>query len=91
MQIRKGNVDRFSGGQMIPRCELLLQWPHPDKPHVCLLHKIDLIGANGCTFFTLYIPPAGEYIHSPVEALSAINLLAYVTTYSIRITRKLTF
>jgi len=45
---------------MIPRCELLLQWPHTDKPHVCLLHVIDLIGAKGCTFFTLYVPPAGE-------------------------------
>jgi len=60
VQIRKGNVDHFSGGQMIPKCELLLQWPHTDKPYVCLLHGIDLIGAKGCTFFTLYIPPASE-------------------------------
>ena len=45
---------------MIPRCELLLRWPHADKPHVCLEHGIDLIGATGCSFFTLYFPDAGE-------------------------------
>ena len=60
MQIRKRNVDHFCGGQMIPRCELLLRWPHTDKPHVCLEHGVDLIGAKGCSFFTLYIPDAGE-------------------------------
>ena len=60
VQIKKRNVDHFCGGQMIPRCELLLRWPHTDKPHVCLEHVIDLIGAKGCSFFTLYIPDAGE-------------------------------
>ena len=59
-QIRKGNIDHFSGGQMIPKCELLLRWPHSDKPHACLEHEISLIGAKGCSFFTLYIPDAGE-------------------------------
>jgi len=59
-QIRKGNVDRFSEGQTIPKCELLLRWPHRDKPHVCLDHKIEMIGANGYSFLTLYIPDSGE-------------------------------
>ena len=45
---------------MVPRCELLLRWPHTDKPHECLEHGIDLIGAKGCSLFTLYIPDAGE-------------------------------
>ena len=63
-QIKKGNVDHFGGGRMIPKCELLLRWPHADKPHVCLEHEINLIGATGCSFFTLYIPDAGEqFIH----------------------------
>ena len=59
-QIRKGNIDHFCGGQMIPKCELLLRWPHPDKPHACLEHEINLVGTKGCSFFTLYIPDAGE-------------------------------
>ena len=45
---------------MVPRCELLLRWPHTDKPHECLEHGIDLIGAKGCSLFILYIPDAGE-------------------------------
>ena len=59
-QIRKAYVDHFSSGQMIPKCELLLRWPHKDKPHVCLEHDIELEGAKGCSYFTLYIPDAGE-------------------------------
>ena len=65
-QIRKANVDHFISGQMIPKCELLLRWPHRDKPHVCLEHDIeltgakDLKGAKGCSYFTLYVPDAGE-------------------------------
>ena len=30
------------------------------KPHVCLEHEINLIGAKGCSFFTLYSPDAGK-------------------------------
>ena len=60
MQIRKANVDHFGHGQAIPKCELLLRWPHRDKPHVCLVHDIDVTGAQGCSYFTLYIPDAGE-------------------------------
>jgi len=56
--IRKVNVDHFSGGRMIPSCVLLLQWLHPDIPHACLEHEINLIGARGCSFFTLYTPKA---------------------------------
>ena len=65
-QIRKANVDHFSCGGMIPKCELLLRWPHRDKPHVCLEHDIeltgvkDLKGSKGCPYLTLYIPDAGE-------------------------------
>ena len=49
---------------MIPKCELLLRWPHVGKPHACLEHEINLIGAKGCSFFTLYIPDAGEQLSS---------------------------
>jgi len=63
-QIRKENVDHFSCGLMIPKCELLLRWPHVDKPHACLEHEINLIGAKGCSFFTLYIPDAGKQLSS---------------------------
>ena len=60
-QIRKANVDHFSLGGMIPKCELLLRWPHRDKSHVCLEHDIELTGAKDCcSYFTLYIPDAGE-------------------------------
>jgi len=30
------------------------------KYHVCLEHEINLIGAKGCSFSTLYIPDAGK-------------------------------
>ena len=59
---------------MIPRCELLLRWPHTDKPHVCLEHGIDLIGAKGCPFITLYIPDAGE------QFIPHANLYSYRNT-----------
>ena len=59
-QIRKAYVDYFSSGQMIPMCELLLRWLHRDKPHVCLEYDIELTGTKGCSYFTLYIPDAGE-------------------------------
>ena len=52
----------FSSGQMIPKCELLLRWPHADKPELCLEHEIKLIGAKGCSFFMLYIPDAGKIL-----------------------------
>ena len=58
-QIKKANVDHFSCGQMIPKCELLLRWPHREKPHVCL-EDIELTGAKGCSYFTLYVPDEGE-------------------------------
>ena len=63
-QIRKSNVDRFSYGQMIPKCELLFRWPHTDRPHVCLEHEMNLLGAKGCSSFTLYIPDAGGETYS---------------------------
>ena len=59
-QIQKAYVDHFNSGQMIPKCELLLRWPHKDKPHVCLEHDIEITGAKGCSYFTLYVPDAGE-------------------------------
>ena len=59
-QIRKANVDHFSHGRMIPKCELLLRWQRGDKPHVCLEHDIELTGAKDYSYFTLYIPDAGE-------------------------------
>ena len=59
-QIRKANVDHFESSQTIPKCELLVRWIHRDKPHDCLEHKIDIEGAKGCSYFTLYIPDEGE-------------------------------
>ena len=59
-QIKKANVDHFESSQTIPKCELLVRWIHRDKPHVCLEHEIDLKGAKGCSYFTLYIPDEGE-------------------------------
>ena len=59
-QIRKAIVDQFGQGQVLPKCELLLRWLHRDKPHGCLEHDIDLKGAKDCSYFTLYIPDAGE-------------------------------
>ena len=59
-QIKKANVDHYTCGQMIPKCELLLRWPHREKPHVCLEHDIELTGAKGCSYFTLYVPDEGE-------------------------------
>ena len=60
MQIRKANVDHFGHGQAVPKCEFLLRWPHRDKPHVCLIHDVDITGAQGCSYFTLYIPDEGK-------------------------------
>lgn len=80
-QIRKRNVDHFCGDQMIPRCELLLRWPHTDKPHVCLEHRIDLIGAKGRSFLTLYIPGAGEwYIKLTVSKKFTLKIIFVAIT-----------
>ena len=65
-QIKKSNVDHFSSGQMIPKCELLLRWPHREIPHVCLEHDIELTGAKGCSYFTLYVPDEGEKYSYPM-------------------------
>ena len=59
-QIKKANVDHFESSQTIPKCELLVRQIHRDKPLDCLEHEIELKGAKGCSFFTLYIPDEGE-------------------------------
>ena len=59
-QIKKANVDHFESSQTIPKCELLVRQIHRDKPLDCLEHEIELKGAKGCSYFTLYIPDEGE-------------------------------
>jgi len=78
LQFKKINVDHFYGGQMVPRCELLLRWPHTDKPHECLEHGIDLIGAKGCSFFTLYIPDAGEQYEMMLSKIFMQSFLIFL-------------
>ena len=85
-QIKKANVDHFSSGEMIPKCELLLQWPHKDKPHVCLVHDIELTGTKGCSYFTLYIPDAGERCQVVWTASIASFLSSWVLKFKSGIT-----
>ena len=62
VQIKKRDVDHFGHGRVIPKCELLLQWPHADKPQVSLVHNIKLIGAKDRSFLTLFIRDAGNLL-----------------------------
>ena len=82
-QIRKASVDHFGCGRTIPKCELLLQWPHRDKPRVCLVHDIDLTGAKDCSYFTLYIPDEGERYCDVVVYYMNISVLVLLQCISV--------
>ena len=56
LQITRQQVNCFSSGKGIPKCELLLQWSEKTPPP-CLQCKIGLIGARDHNYFLLHINP----------------------------------
>ena len=56
VQITRQQVNCFSSGKTIPKCELLLEWGQ-DTPPASLSHKIHLIGARDHNFFLLHVNP----------------------------------
>ena len=61
LQITKQQVNCFSPGKCIPKCELLLQWSEKTPPAL-LECKIGLIGARDHSYFLLHINP-GEHFN----------------------------
>ena len=49
-------VNLFSSGKRIPRCELVLQWCK-DPPPACLQCEIGLLGAHDHSYFLLHVNP----------------------------------
>ena len=60
-QVTKYDVDLFTSGKRIPKCEMVLVWENKSLPPKRVQHKIGLRGARGHTFFLLVVDP-GTYI-----------------------------
>ena len=60
-QVKKYDVDLFTSGKRIPKCEMILVWENKSLPPKRVQHKIGLRGARDHTFFLLVVDP-GTYI-----------------------------
>lgn len=59
-QIFRKNADQFEPGQLIPECQLIVEWEKEDQRPVRLRHRVDLIGAKPpYNFIHLTLDPAG--------------------------------
>ena len=60
LQITRQEVNHFSSGKNIPKCELLLVLDQ-DTPPAPLHHLFDLVGAGDRSYFLLHINPGKYY------------------------------
>ena len=60
LQITRQEVNHFSSGKNIPKCELLLVLDQ-DTPPAPLHHLFDLVGAGVRSYFLLHINPGKYY------------------------------
>jgi len=56
-QLQCSTVDSYQPGQLIPHCQLQLQWIGTEPPHQKLSHHLKLLGANPSEIEIILSPP----------------------------------
>ena len=73
----KQQVNCFSSGKAIPKCELLLRWSQKPPP-AWLQCKIGLIGARDRSYFLLDLDP-GIWIYPMLQECAIVYHIEFVT------------